>query len=96
VVVRRGWLVEWVVVSCLLAAGLAAAWRPPSPRGEQEPLWEESWSERYPGCVATVLWPATERPVAVVTRDPAGHLARVPVDEVGVSDPRAVGACRRP
>jgi hypothetical protein len=60
------------------------------------PVWRESWSERFPGCVAMVLWPGTERPVALVTRSPGGELRRLDVgsdQRVPVSD-RAVGACR--
>jgi hypothetical protein len=92
--VRWRRLGEWLLVMCLL--GVALTWRPPSPYGEHEPIWRESWSERFPGCVATVLWPPAERPVAVVTRDPAGRVARVDVARATVGDARTVGACRRP
>jgi hypothetical protein len=60
------------------------------------PLWREGWSERFPGCVAMVLWPQGERPVALVTRSPDGGVHRVPVGSdrrVPLGD-RAVGACR--
>src|SRR5690349_4315410 len=42
--------------------------------------WQPSYSERYPGCVPSVLWPADERPVAVVTRTPDGRVDRVALD----------------
>ena len=59
-----------------------------------ETVWEESWSARYPGCVALALWPQDEQPVAVVTRADDGTVARVPADRLGRTQGRVVGACR--
>jgi hypothetical protein len=59
-------------------------------------LWSASWSERFPGCVAVVLWPEGERPVALVTRSPDGAMNRLEVgaaQRVPLGD-RVVGACR--
>jgi hypothetical protein len=62
--------------------------------------WHDSWSVRYPGCVPAVLWPAQERPVAVVTRTADGELDRVALDarrrpvERVPADARTVGVCR--
>ena len=42
--------------------------------------WKETYSERYPGCVPTVLWPADEQPVAVVTRTADGRVDRIALD----------------
>ena len=59
-------------------------------------LWNASWSERFPGCVAVVLWPAGERPVALVTRSSDGTMNRLEVGSarrVPLGD-RVVGACR--
>ena len=76
----------------------------PSTEREQQhatsSLWRASYSERYPGCVPSVLWPADEQPVAVVTRTPGGRIDRVALDEdqrlVHALPPAAetIGACR--
>jgi len=63
-------------------------------------LWRAAYSERYPGCVPSVLWPADEQPVAVVTRTPGGRIDRVALDAdqrpVHALPPAAetIGACR--
>lgn len=108
---RAGQLLQGCVTTVAVAAVLSAAGATelpttaggaadPEPDGAvEEPgtaLWQESWSERYPGCVALVLWPDGERPVALVTRSPDGGLHRVPVG-TGRRVPSgdlAVGACR--
>lgn len=61
---------------------------------EGQAVWEESWSARFPGCVALALWPRDERPVAVVTRTADGTVSRVAADGLGRTEGRAVGACR--
>jgi hypothetical protein len=67
---------------------------------QTDPLWRASYSERYPGCVPSVLWPADEQPVAVVTRTPDGRITRVALDDDRrlvrdvPSGARAIGACR--
>jgi hypothetical protein len=66
----------------------------------QDPVWKTSYSQRYPGCVPTVLWPADENPVAVVTRRSDGRIDRVALDDqrhlvrpVDAGE-RTIGACR--
>lgn len=56
-------------------------------------VWDESWSQRYPGCVALALWPDDEQPTGLVARTGAGDVERVPPDAV-VPPGRLVGACR--
>lgn len=64
-------------------------------------VWESSYSVRFPGCVAMVLWPADETPVALVTRDPRGAVSRVTLADLRagrvpatVAGERTIGACR--
>ena len=73
----------------------------PADRPEREHAsgWKAAWSERYPGCVARSLWPADEKPVAVVLRTADGRVVRVavgrraPLDALTVPG-RTIGACR--
>jgi hypothetical protein len=91
-----------LTVSVLSGPGVVGD-APLTERQQQGPtttLWRTSYSERYPGCVPSVLWPADEQPVAVVTRTPDGRIDRVALD----ADQRLVralpaaaetiGACR--
>ncbi len=62
-------------------------------------VWKAAYSERYPGCVSTVLWPAGEQPVALVVVDADGLTTRVSQAEArslaadgGLA--RTIGACR--
>jgi hypothetical protein len=57
------------------------------------PVWKDSYSKRFPGCVALVLWPADQRPVAYVTRTADGAVSRVLADQ-GVPAGSTIGACR--
>ena len=91
------------VLGVLVASELAGIPHPPDPRLPDAPgqvehifsVWEESYSERYPGCVAAVLWPRDEQPVAIVTRTPGGHVDRVPVGAGPLpSTAVTIGACR--
>jgi hypothetical protein len=61
------------------------------PAGAQ--VWKESYSRRFPRCVAVVLWPPREPPRALVLRDRWGSLTEVPTRqaEVRLRD-RAPGA----
>ena len=62
--------------------------------------WEASYSEQYPGCVASALWPAEELPVALVVRTPDGNVDRVALDAQRRSlqhlpaGSTTIGACR--
>ena len=66
----------------------------------QAPVWDASYSERYPGCVASVLWPSTEEPVAVLVQAPDGTVERVTLDARRQSlqqlapGTTTIGACR--
>ncbi len=39
--------------------------------------WKASYSRQFPGCVAAVLWPARETPVAVVVKWQSGEVERI-------------------
>ena len=76
-----------------------------TPLGEQgtqaqAPVWDASYSERYPGCVASVLWPSNEEPVAVVVQAPDGTVERVMLDprrqalQQLPAGTTTIGACR--
>jgi hypothetical protein len=70
------------------------------PDQQRPTVWDAGYSERYPGCVASALWPAGETPVAVVTRTAQGRVARVAVDDQRrplaplPAGARTIGACR--
>lgn len=55
-------------------------------------VWEESWSERYPDCVALALWPDEEKPTALLARD-GGGVTRIPA-AAPPAGTQVVGACR--
>ena len=59
---------------------------------DAEALWQASWSEQFPGCVARALWPQDERPVAMLTRGPDGEVARVA--PTAAPSGEVVGVCR--
>ena len=67
-----------------------------------EPAWREAYSRQFPGCVATVLWPVRERPVAFVVKRLSGEVTRIGVDEAVrrarnatvADDVWTIGACR--
>ena len=91
------------VLAVPLVSGLGAADGAPFvERGpaQQQPVWETAYSEQFPGCVASVLWPAKEEPVAVVVRTPEGDVERVTLDARGQSlqqvapGTATIGACR--
>lgn len=89
------------VLSVPVASGLAApgAGMPAERDHEQSPVWRSAYSERFPGCVPTVLWPADERPVAVLTKGPDGRVHRVAVETyrrgAGIEPgARTIGVCR--
>ena len=109
--VRPGLLLDMCVrsaaVLALLALPLGTGIGPvagsPSTAGsaaDSGTTWKASYSERFPGCVPSVLWPSDEQPVAVVTRTPDGRVDRVALDPQRVAlrsvaqDARTIGACR--
>ena len=62
-------------------------------------VWKAQYSEQYPGCVSTALWPSTEKPVALVVLSSDGRTALVSSEEArvraaGVEHARTIGACR--
>lgn len=71
--------------------------RGPAVAADGLPLWLDSYSQAYPGCVPLVLWPVQETPVALVTRGIDGVTHRVGWDTLSASgalDAQAIGACR--
>lgn len=44
--------------------------------------WKAGYSRRFPGCVASVLWPERETPVAIVVRWRSGEIDRVEMRSV--------------
>ena len=91
------------ILAVPMLSGLGVVAGSPLTEREQQrtdQVWKAAYSERFPGCVPTVLWPADERPVAVVTRAPDGRIDRVAVDaERRLVHPlpagaETIGACR--
>ena len=67
--------------------------------GRQSTDWKAAYSERYPGCVPSILWPADEHPVAVLTKRADGSVDKVVLDgqrSLGSvpEGARTIGACR--
>ena len=85
----------------LLAAGTSAT-EADAAAHMPEPAWREAYSRQFPGCVATVLWPVRERPVAFVVKRLSGEVTRIGVDEAVrrarnasvADDVWTIGACR--
>ena len=65
--------------------------------------WKASYSRQFPGCVAAVLWPERETPVAVVVRWRSGRVERIDrieaarraVTSTRRDDGEIIGACYR-
>ncbi|MGN6577737.1 MAG: hypothetical protein ACTHKG_18850 [Nocardioides sp.] len=63
--------------------------------------WKASYSQQFPGCVASVLWPERRTPVAVVVLLPRGKVERISRDAAAhgalqhsrFEDARIIGAC---
>ena len=90
-----------LVASYLVPTQLFAHPSPSLPTPDHAVVWKASYSERYPGCVASVLWPAAETPVALVIVGPDGSTARVTSEEARQRAAqgqvvRTIGACRIP
>lgn len=81
------------------AAVTASASARPTP----EQPWKDAYARRFPGCVAAVLWPGRETPVAVVVqwsgrkveRVDRGVALRRALTEDRADDARIIGACYR-
>jgi hypothetical protein len=89
-------VVAYLVPSALFASHPSGA-HLPLPSGHA--VWKASYSEKYPGCVSTVLWPAAEKPVALVVVRADGRTARLTRDEAvrnaAAGDVAStIGACR--
>ncbi len=70
------------------------------PEQQQSSAWKAAYSERFPGCVPSILWPADENPVALLTRGPDGSVDKVALDRQRQplgrvpAGARTIGACR--
>ena len=94
------------VAASLLGTRLVVANSAPSEAGfvvPSEPAWTAAYSRRFPGCVATVLWPAAERPVAFVVRERSAEVIRISLREAlqraedasRADGATTIGVCRR-
>ncbi len=94
-------VVTYLVVLSVHEAGVGGSGDGSSSR-PAHPVWKESYSRRFPGCVAVLLWPPQEVPRALVVRNRDGALVQMPVGEATVrvrsaavgDDVRTVGVCR--
>jgi hypothetical protein len=85
------------VMAYLLPSSILA-----TPVVEERPtssVWKTAYSEMYPGCVSTVLWPSAEEPVAIVVIDADGKTVRVSREEARLRAAagdlaRTIGVCR--
>ena len=66
----------YLVTSAALAASTRSqhGWSGPAARDKR---WKAGYSRQFPGCVASVLWPERETPVAIVVRWRSGKVDRV-------------------
>jgi len=60
------------VGSLLLTVGTASRGASLGPTAEQSTAWRSSYSQRFPSCVALVLWPRTALPKALLVQDAQG------------------------
>jgi hypothetical protein len=68
----------WLVGERLVAVNTPAPVATPAGhRAQVDEAWRTSYSTQFPGCVATVLWPAGERPRAILVRLASGRITRV-------------------
>lgn len=88
-------VLAYVVPSAILNPAAAPA-DDPSPV-----IWKSTYSERYPGCVSTVLWPAAEVPTAVLVMRNDGEILMVSREQsrtlaVQGQVAQMIGICRAP
>ena len=95
-----------LVAAGYVAANALAGATPTADRaGASAPAtpWKATYSRRFPGCVAAVLWPERETPVAVVVRWRSGRVERIDRIEAARravtpsrrDDGEIIGACYR-
>jgi len=100
-------LVLLAVTGYLVTATALAASTAPDPSDSSPPPvtspWKAGYSRQYPGCVASVLWPERETPVAIVVRHRPGEIEKVAMrhatprlfTEVRRGTTEVIGACYR-
>jgi hypothetical protein len=92
----------YLVTSAALAANTTVH-RLEADRPPVTSAWKAGYSRQYPGCVASVLWPERETPVAIVLRWRSGEVARVAMrhvragvfTQVRTGQADIIGACYR-
>jgi len=94
-------LLVLTAVFLLLSVGTATSGASLGPAADQSTSWRTSYSQRFPACVALVLWPRAALPKALLVQDAHGvrtlplreGMARLrdarPADRTEI-----VGACR--
>lgn len=81
----------YLVTATALAASTTTDPTDPSPPPVTS-QWKAGYSRQYPGCVASVLWPERETPVAIVVRHGSGDVQKVAMRH---ATPRLFTAVRR-
>jgi hypothetical protein len=89
----------FAAVAAYLLPSLLFTNNTPATHQQTSVVWKAAYSEKYPGCVSTVLWPAAEKPIAIVVLAADGTTARVTGAQARVMAAngglaRAIGACR--
>lgn len=92
----------YLVTATALAASTTTNPSDSSPPPVTSP-WKAGYSRQYPGCVASVLWPERETPVAIVVRHRSGDVQKVAMrhatprlfTEVRRGTTEIIGACYR-
>lgn len=89
-------VLAYVVPSAILNPAASPLDAPSSPV-----IWKSTYSEQYPGCVSTVLWPVAEVPTAVVVMGIDGSVAKVSQDRARILAAQGqvgqtIGICRTP
>ena len=100
-------LVLLAVTGYLVTATALAANTPSDSSDHSRPpvtsSWKAGYSRQFPGCVASVLWPERETPVAIVLRHRSGEVRKVAMrratprlfTEVRRGSTEIIGACYR-
>jgi hypothetical protein len=90
-----------LLAAYVVPARVFATHSPQLPSTDAPEVWKAAYSERYPGCVADVLWPAGETPVAVVVLNVDGSTSMLSREEATQRAAlgqvaHTIGACRTP